>query len=133
MNFSQCSSNNLNPTPNHMTTPSMTMLLGEPSRVTILSWTPRDRQTSTMDTCKDPHQARTDGMNLHQHMVDKMIDHQAGIDGKINYQSGADGKRYFSDGNCQSRSVITGGLCKWVLAYVKWCSAKAVTQVLIDQ
>jgi hypothetical protein len=119
-NFSQCSSDNLNPTPNPMTTPAMTVPLREPPRVTILSKTPRDRQALTTDICEDPHQSGTDGMNPHQHMVDEETDHQAGLDGKINYQSGADGNRHLGDGNCQSRSAIMGVLCKQMLAYVKW-------------
>jgi hypothetical protein len=111
---------NPNPTPNPMTTPLMIVPLGEPPRVTILSWMPRDRQTSMMDTCKDPHHVKTDGKNLHQHVVDETIKHQTGIDEMINYQSGTDGKRYFGDGNYQSKSAITRVLCKRVLAYVKW-------------
>jgi hypothetical protein len=106
---------NLNPIPNPMTTLSTIVLLGEPLRVTILKRTPRDRQKSTTDTCEDPHQSGTDGTNPHQHMVDEMMDHQASIDGKINYQSSTDGKRYLGDWNGQSRSAITGVLCKWVL------------------
>jgi hypothetical protein len=106
MNLSQCPNDNLNPTPNPMTTPLMTTPLGEPPRVMILSQMPRDRQTSMTDTHADPHQSGTEGMNPHQHVVDEMMDHQSGIDGKINYQSGTDGKRYFGDGNGQSRSTV---------------------------
>jgi hypothetical protein len=112
---------NLNPNPNPTPTPSMITPLGEPPRVMILSWMPRDRQTSMTDTCKGPHQMDSDGKNLHQHVVDETIKHQTGIDGKINYQSGTDGKRYLGDGNCQSKSAITRVLCNWVLAHVKWC------------
>jgi hypothetical protein len=96
------------------------MPLGELSRVTILSWTPKDRQMSMTDTCKDPHQSEIDGKNFHQYMIDETIKHQIGVDGKINYQSGANRKSDLGDGNCQSKSAITGVLCKWVLAYVKW-------------
>jgi hypothetical protein len=74
-----------------------------------------------VDTLKDPHQLETDGKTPHQHVVDETIKHQTGFDGKINHQSSADGNRYLGDGNCQSKSAITRVLCKWVLAYVKWC------------
>jgi hypothetical protein len=104
-----------------MTTPLTIALTGKPPRVTILSQMPRDSQMSMTDTCVYPHQLETDGKNPHRHVVDEAIKHQSGIDGKINYQSGADGKRYLGDGNYQSKSAITGVLCKQVLAYVKWC------------
>jgi hypothetical protein len=92
--------------------------LGELLRVTILSQTPRDRQASMTDTHNNPHQMDSDEKDLHQHVVDEMIKHQSGIDGKINYQSSTDGERCLGDGNCQSKSAITGMLCKRVLVYV---------------
>jgi hypothetical protein len=92
-NFLQHPSDKHNPTPNHTTTPSTTMLPGEPPTVTILSQTPRDRQTTMMDTCDRPHHSGTDGIS----------DHQAGSDEKIRHQS-----------------AITGKLCRRVLAHIKW-------------
>jgi hypothetical protein len=58
-----------------MTTPSMTVPLEEPPRVMILTWMPRDRQTSMKDTHKDPHQSRTDETNFHQYVVDEVTKH----------------------------------------------------------
>jgi hypothetical protein len=116
------SCDNLNPTPNPTITPLMTMPLGEPSRVTILSWMPRDRQKLTTDNCTNPHQMETDGKTLHQWHVDEASDRQASSDEKIRHQSSADENNQVHDGNGPSRSTITGRLCKRVLAYIKWWS-----------
>jgi hypothetical protein len=112
-NLSQCSCAKPNPTPNPMTTLIVTPTAEATSRVTTLSWT-------MMDNNNGPHQSGTDRKTTHQDMIDGISDHHAKSDGKCDHQSGTDGNRHLHDGNQQSRSTITGVLCKWVLAYVKW-------------
>jgi hypothetical protein len=53
-------------------------------------------------------------------MINGIIDHQSGSDGKVRHQSSTDANGQVSDGNCQSKSTITGRLCKWVLTHIKW-------------
>jgi hypothetical protein len=101
--------------PNTLTT----MMIGEAPRVTILLQMPRDRQES-MDDHNRPHQSGIDGKTTHQVIGDGDGDHQSGIDKKIRHQSSADVKCSVSDGNCQSKSAITGRLCRRVLTHIKW-------------
>jgi hypothetical protein len=62
MNLSQCPSNKPNPTPNPMTTSSITPATRTTPRVTILSQTPKDQQMMLMDDLHGPtdYQSGTD-------------------------------------------------------------------------
>jgi hypothetical protein len=129
MNHSQCPINKPNltpkptpkPTPNLTLTPNLTKV-NTTHRVMILSWTMKDNWLTITDNSQRPHQSDVDGKALHQVMADEGVDHQIESDKDIRHQSGADVKLPVSDGNCQSRSTITGRLCKQVLAYIKWRS-----------
>jgi hypothetical protein len=65
-------------------------------------------------------QSNADAVPLNQSSADTTTPHQLGADASPSNQSGADVSDPPADAIRQSRSAITGVLCKRVLACIKW-------------